>query len=252
MGINSRGVLLYASTDFYMEMAMCVAKQVHQHLQVSVTLVTDSDYSETHSNYFDHVIEVPEVGRPERLLAHDLSPYDETLLLDVDLMILNDSFKHVWGTQEELLVNHKIRYLDGTTADAADRYISHNTTRLYWMTAMYFRKTPYVKRVFDMMCEVRKHWEYYRFLYGFQGREYRNDFALSVALHTLAGMADHTASLPVDYLTFAKQNDRLLDASPDRMIWLHTNSASIINTGNLNVHCLNKTELLHHLDKMVA
>lgn len=245
----SRGVLLYASKDRYWQMAICTCLMVHKQLKVPVTLITESGHSKAHP--FDTVITIPKVGRPARLLAYQLTPYDETLLLDVDYMILNDSFKHVWGSREELLVNHKIRYLNGDEAVPADRYMAHNTTRLYWMTAMYFRKTPYVEKVFQLMRHVKEHWEYYRFLYGFGGRDYRNDFALSIALHTLEGMRDYLGHLPVDYLIFAKHGDRLLDVNWDRMVWLHQDSATMVNTGSLNVHCLDKVELEKHLIKMI-
>ena len=245
----TKGVLLYADRRYW-KMAVCVCLMVKNHLKVPVAVVTPAGVP-PRENPFDQIIESNILGRVARLWAYLHSPFDETLLLDADYMILNDSFKHVWGSQEPLLVNHNIRYLDGSPAVPADRYMAHNNTRLYWMTAIYFRKSPFVYRVFKLMAHVRECWEYYRFVYGFGGRDYRNDFALSIALHVLSGFGDYTASLPVDYLTFAKHGDKLLDVNWDKMVWLHQDSKSIVNTGTLNVHCLDKVELEKHLDKML-
>lgn len=250
---KDRGVLIFAHNDAhinYGKLAACCMAHVKRHLAVPITIVTDWTTFEDMKQQqllgdVDRVLfEDSDTGRTRRPDAYALSPYQETLLLDVDYLVNNSSLSHVWGSSESLLVNSTMRYLDGREADPRDRYLAHNTTRLYWMTVMYWQKSPYTKLVFDMMKFVQKNWDYFAFIYAFDARRYRNDFALSIALHTLEGFRDHVATLPAPALVFATPRDKLLSISHG-LAWHHTyNTGSVVvNTGDLDVHVMNKAML---------
>ena len=99
---KSRGVLLFAfdTKINYVEIARRSARLIHQTLNLPVALVTDTPIQ---SSEFDQVIVVDntlknyKVGQPgawrngDRYRAYELSPWDETLLIDSDYLMLDDN-----------------------------------------------------------------------------------------------------------------------------------------------------------------
>ena len=99
----NRGVLLFAfnTEKFnYYEMAVSTAKRVNYFLGLPVTVVTDED-SITNQDYKFHntIVTAPDkTNRRDwgawfnkgRFKAYQLSPYDETIVLDVDMLLLED------------------------------------------------------------------------------------------------------------------------------------------------------------------
>jgi hypothetical protein len=96
----TRGAILFAFNnqkfDYY-KMAVATAKRINHFLNMPVTVVTNDD-SITDTTYkFDHTItvEADKTNYREKQIwinkgryqAYELSPYDETLLLDTDYMI---------------------------------------------------------------------------------------------------------------------------------------------------------------------
>ena len=100
----SQGVLLFAFNSpkyNYYEMAVATAKRINHFLGLPVTLVTDEESLPQNQTYiFDNTIitTADKTNSREwgvwmnkgRFRAYDLSPYDETILLDTDYMVNSD------------------------------------------------------------------------------------------------------------------------------------------------------------------
>ena len=122
--------------------------------------------------------------------AYDLSPYDETILIDADYLILSNTLNQCWGHHNELMMNWEY-------ADAMSQRKFKNLERIsplgismYWATVVYFKKTPYTETFFNMVKDVRDNKEYYKELYNFPGGIYRNDYSFSIAAHKISGYKD--------------------------------------------------------------
>ena len=109
---RTKGVLLFANNnlDFnYVKQAVVCAALAKHYLNVPVALITNKDELTDDVSIFDHIVDYKSTaeanirpfyidGKPkkiqwhniDRLLAYDLSPFDETLLLDTDYIIQND------------------------------------------------------------------------------------------------------------------------------------------------------------------
>ena len=100
----------------YVKQAVFLAKRIKKYLDIPVTIATDSaDYLKNtfDVNIFDNVIELPYTDEKNlryffdgtlskktasfknanRANVYNLTPYDETLLMDTDYIISNDLFK---------------------------------------------------------------------------------------------------------------------------------------------------------------
>ena len=107
----SKGVILFAfnSPKFnYYDMAVATAKRINHFLNLPVTLVTDETSIPTDPNYvFDKTITVtPDKNNKRdwgiwinkgRYQAYELSPYDETILLDTDYLVNSNKLLYCNG-----------------------------------------------------------------------------------------------------------------------------------------------------------
>ena len=122
--------------------------------------------------------------------AYHLSPYDETLLIDVDYLILSDTLNHCWGHNNELMMNWKHQDIMYERKDPSLARLNDMGITMYWATVVYFRKTEYAESFFNFVKHVKNNPQYYRDLYKWQGTLYRNDYSFSIAAHMMSGFVD--------------------------------------------------------------
>lgn len=192
-----------------------------------------------------------------RSLAYDLSPYNETILLDSDYLILDDTTDTVWGINEEFLCNRRTTDLDHQvdSLDVGSR-IDDMGIHLYWATMVYFRKTDFSRLVFEMMSFVRDNYEFYRCLYNFEsGSYFRNDFALSIALHVLNGFQemDVVKPFPMDRITVSQDRDEMHDFSKGIALVTSEPEQGRFHLHNVvrNTHFMNKQTIIRNSEKIL-
>ena len=122
--------------------------------------------------------------------AYDLSPYDETILIDVDYLILSDTLNSCWGHNNELMMNWKYQDIMYERKDPSLARLNDMGITMYWATVVYFRKTEYVENFFNIVSHVKKNPQFYKDLYKWQGTLYRNDYSFSIAAHVMSGFVD--------------------------------------------------------------
>lgn len=200
-----------------------------------------------------------EFNNQNRVLTYDYSPYNETILIDVDYLVMNNSFDGIWDTKEELLINHKVVDLQNKPLNSiTDRRLSKYGIPLYWATVVYFKKTPFTKIFFELVKYIREEYNFFQFLYGFNKGFYRNDFSFSIAAHILGGYkTGGVASLPEDKLIISLQRDGIAEVLDSKeIIFLSHNQDrewenTLVNMKDLNVHVMNKREILRVSDKFI-
>lgn len=192
----SKGVVLIAHNNEkydYFKMATHVATRVKSFLNLPVSIITDKD-SITSDFKFDHTIIVePDSSNYRkknvwinkgRYKVYDLSPYDETLVLDTDYVINSDRLLNLFNQHEDFACHKNIRWL---MEDVEPEMLSHNTVHTLWATVMMFKKTNRAKQIFEMIEMVQNNYEHYANIYKFLPYMYRNDYALTIALKTVNG-----------------------------------------------------------------
>lgn len=152
--------------------------------------------------------------------AYDLSPFDETILLDADYLILSDRLNGCWGHNNELMMNWQYKdVLHDRVFPELERLHSSGIP-MYWATVVYFRKSGYCKEFFDTVKQVRDNKQYYDDIYRTKGRLYRNDFSFSIAAHIVGGFRDRQIpQLPVKlYKSF--DTDDVVGVSEDLGLYM--------------------------------
>lgn len=189
--------------------------------------------------------------------AYDISPYDETIIIDVDYLILSDALNHCWGHNNELMISKTYHDVNHQRVFGELRSLSDYGIDMYWATVVYFRKSPNAENFFNYVKHVRDHRDYYQMLYNWQGALYRNDYSFSIAAHVMGGFSNTGVSeLPVKlYKTF--DNDDIYEVTEDLDILFYLEKIrspgdyTITRWKNVDVHVMNKWALNRVGDKFL-
>jgi len=281
--MTTKGVLLFAFNNVeidYIKQAIFCAKKIKEHLKLSVALVTDNiSYLETaypfYKKYIDVVLLVPkekttqlknfsdgayslrklEWKNQSRPDCYEISPFDETIVLDVDYITCNDNLLNCFKIDEEFLIYKNPIDVANTVRNinSFDR-ISDRSIDMWWATGFYFKKSPFMKMYFDLVKHIKENWTYYRLIYQIPNTNYRNDFSFSIAIHILRGFQE--SSWPVTmpgtmYMSFDTDILEKLDGNTLTIIADYKNNASYmaVSVKDANVHVMNKFSLGRIIDK---
>ena len=227
------GALIFAfnneQTD-YVAMAAWSAQNIQRHLNIPVAVVTDSTDSRL-SDWFDKVITAPsQTGgtryfedyaqtvtwhNAARINAYALTPWDQTLVLDADYVVASSELRTVLAGPGDFMCHRKA--YDVTTTrylTELNQFGTHNLP-MWWATVMMFRKSNTAQYIFDCMQMIHDNWPHYRALYGINQANYRNDFALSIALGIVSGHTGSTVDIPwplASVLPAAKLSSNAIDS----------------------------------------
>jgi hypothetical protein len=191
--------------------------------------------------------------------ALDLSPYDETLLVDSDYLILSDSLSSAWGSSEDVLLSSSAITLQHRRVADTEHRLNPYGVPMYWATVMYFQKSERARRLFSLMQHIKDNWDFYQLTYDFPGNLYRNDYALSVAVHILNGFeeGDEFKSVPDAPLLTSFDYDQFYDIHAPNDVSLFVNDATenwkffVSRVKGINVHCINKLSLLNNMENIM-
>lgn len=274
----SKGVLLFASNNKeidYIKQAIYCAKRIKKYIGVDVTIATpNSDYLKDeypfYTKYIDNVIHIRSNTNKQVRKYHDgdkfkslpwdnytradaftISPYDETVVIDTDLVICNDGLAQCFESTNEFLISRYAVDLHTGRDNTPELRVSDITVPMYWATAFYFKKTEKVKTLFDTIQYVKENWQYYRLLYNISSPLYRNDYAFSIAIHIMSDNKPTLVNKMPHTLWMCNDKDTLIDIK-DEQIQLLLNKDSnemVCNITNADVHVMNKFSLNRYIDK---
>ena len=199
-----------------------------------------------------------EFNNQNRVLSYYYSPYDETILLDTDYIVMNNDFDNIWGSNEDLMMNKRAIDLKSNEFNIIDRRLSNHGIPMYWATVVYFKKSTFTESFFRLVNYIREEHNFFQFLYGFREGFYRNDFSFSIAAHILNGYIDRgIKSFPQDFILTSYQKDGIAEMkdSKEFIFMSHNTDApwknTLVNIKDINVHIMNKRELLRVSDKFI-
>jgi hypothetical protein len=283
----NKGILIFAHNNKdidYILMSLISAKFAKKNLQVPISLVSDdstlawakkSDIYNDIQNTFDKIIIVdkPETNNYRRLndgifnktvpfvnanrySAWDLTPYDRTLLIDSDFLIMSNRLNEYWDLDEDVLISKSINDIyDQKRIGYHDRYVSDTGVHLYWATTVMFTKNQKGKFFFDLVNYVRKNYGYYGDLFRFNTQQYRNDISFSVAKHILDGFETNTTmSLPPILTTI--DTDILSKVNDNNLIFLiktgfNDDDYSAASVSDTDIHIMNKQSFIRNKDTLM-
>tara|TARA_B100000470_G_C19791780_1_gene392512 strand:- start:1669 stop:2523 length:855 start_codon:yes stop_codon:yes gene_type:complete len=274
----TKGVILFANNNDeidYVRQAIFCAKHIKKHLNLPVSLITDSE-KHLQTKYphlidiFDKVISAEKIqvyqrktfrdGRQvskklqwnnfNRSDAYNLTPYDETIVMDTDYIVGNDLLLNCFKLNDDFMIWKDSLYINPYGKPWEIRYVSDTSIEMYWATVFYFKKNKKMETFFELLKYIKENWNYYRWIYQISGRNFRNDFAFSIAIHIMNGFesSTHWPTNPPGSLYYIFDRDLVEDFKDDEFTFLCTlpndnSNYSVATTKDLNVHVMNKIGL---------
>ena len=252
---ESRGVVLFAfNTDTvdYVAIADNCAKLIAKHLKLPVTLITESSSNPKFS--YDRVITVDYHGVNQRTdvvtrkqvqwknfgryAVYEHSPYDHTLMLDTDYLVLDDSLLKLFDQPYDYkIMGHSDDFDKSMTSRMGNVSLPY-----LWATVVLFRKSSLSECFFSLIGKIQRNWGYYRSLFNVDGSQYRNDFAFAMADIILNGYSLHKPNtIPWNMLTVAGEVTKL--ELKDNNIIVRTPAKAYIVPKH-NIHIMHKQYLM--------
>jgi len=282
----TRGVLLFAQNNAsvdYVKQAIFCAKKIKKHLGIDVALATDNvEYLEKtypyYKTYIKHVIELEYVTNVQkrkyrdgtmarrnlewrnldRPLAYDITPFDETIVMDADFVIGNNNLLNAFDTDEDFLI---YRHITDLNKDRPDEFrfnkISDRGIDMYWATVFYFKKTDFMHSFFELIKHIKEQWHFYRLIYQIPQVTYRNDYAFSIAIHIFNGFqrTSWPKTLP-GLLWFTSDSDVLIKMEDETYTFLLDKKEwkghyTLGKVQDVNIHIMNKFSLDRAISKVL-
>jgi hypothetical protein len=232
---KSRGILAFAynvDTIDYVSIAQRTLELASKKLNLPYTLVTDKELpNDLYTMRYDidtgEFIRWRNVGRHH---AYMLSPYDETVVIDVDYLILDNNLNKIFDTSWDYLLARQSMALTAswpaTMGDTSLPYV--------WATVFAFRKTPRAKLYFDLIGRIQQNYPYYRALFNIRERNFRNDYAFAIADIILNGYSIGKQSIPGNVIAVDQSIDSI-DLISGKVVVKDKNRAYVLPKTNLHI-----------------
>jgi len=282
----SKGIICFAFNNpqiDYVKQAIFLAKRSEQFLRLPVTLITsESEYIEEaypkEKDMFDQIISVEKsksatwkryyngpfhwnslpFNNKHRSMAYELSPYNETILLDTDYIINSKQLLKCFNAKQSLMFNRHATDLARWRNTREFNYINDSGIDFYWATAVYFKKSRKAKLFFDTLRHVEENYDHYAMTFNVGTVTFRNDHAFAIAAHILNGFSsgDFVKDLPTKmYYTLDRDIPlKVQDNKIELMIEKkgYHGQYTCLTVKDLDVHIMNKYELNDTINKALA
>jgi hypothetical protein len=256
------GALLFAfDTDHikYFDIACWSAERIKHWLDLPVAVITNNPRAVDES-IFDQVIVHDPDGinyrwfgdikehvtwlNRDRPSAYQMSPWDQTLLLDVDYVINSDQLLHIINFPQNFLCFRKA-YDISRPEELLCKDFGRYRFPMYWATVMMFRKSPMASYIFDCMNMVKENWQHYRNLYSIGDDSYRNDFALSIALSIVSGHTLQVNEIPWSMASVLPETKLTCDDNEHWSIQYQNslNQTKMLSFFGMDFHAMGKQDL---------
>lgn len=222
--------------------------------------IVSNDYQPENTRLFKDTANSPEyasfknMGRSE---VYELSPYEETLVIDCDYFIMGDTLDQVWGSENDFMINYQYRDIAGRHGGNVS-YIDDFTIPMCWATVFYFRKSDFAENLFTLIRNIKFNYKYYYHLFNCSGNLFRNDFAFAMALHSMNGGVSYTTpSLPIEYLNNSFDLDDICKVNSANDIIMYCAKPEDITDyvlsrfTNTDLHIMNKKGIMRNIDTLL-
>jgi hypothetical protein len=232
---KSRGIVAFAynvDTIDYVSIAESTLALAGKQLDLPYTLITDRElknnlHTMRHDVDTGEFVKWRNVGRHH---AYELSPYEETLVIDVDYLILDNNLSKIFDVDWDYILARNSYAL--TTQWPST--MGSNSLPYVWATVFAFRKTPRAKRYFDLIGRIQRNYAYYCALFNVDGRNYRNDYAFAMADTILNGYTVVKKSIPGSILA-VDQSIQSMTVKDKHIVVKDKNRSYVLPRTNLHV-----------------
>lgn len=264
----TKGYLILAQNSEdqdYVRLAYVLAMsiKVTQSEITSVSLVTDvlEAVPDHYKSVFDHVIEIPWYDDAldskwkieNRWKLYHITPYDETVILDSDMLFLTDvsDWWNYLSNHHDICFTTSVRtYRDEiVTSDYYRKTFTNNDLPNLYSAFAYFKKTDIAKEYWELVEMITKNWqEYYqRFLTENRPKALSMDVVFALAAKILGIKSESTSSF--DYPNFVHMKPKVQNWMNSSADWTDHVGIYLNDNGNLKIGNYQQHGIFHYTEK---
>ena len=207
----SQGYLVMAQGNYAVQ-AEYLAKSIRatQSKITRISVITDQPVD--HS-LFDHVISMPEHDLAadadwkihNRALFYDLTPYDETVILDADMLFLTD-VSYWWNNfaHYDLLLTNQVQTYRGdwVVHSPYRRTFLQNQLPNVYSAFVYFKRSTRAQEFFDLIKSIITNWDTWTNIHAAKSRQEWPSMDVAMAMAVKILDCEHEVTSDRNYPTF--------------------------------------------------
>lgn len=227
----------------------------------NISLITNDSVPQEYRDVFDQIIEIPwgDLAKnplwkvENRWKFIHASPYDETIVLDTDMLFLDDItdwWKYCEGSHVKYCSTIKNYRGEVVAKDLHHRkaFVNNNLPNPY-VAVHYFRKTEFAYEFYKVLEFVCKNWEFaYK---NFAPKNYQTwlsmDLATAIAIEMM-GIEDQVIDIECPF-EFVHMKPALQGWKPTPSNWQDTVHHFFNNSGQMIIGNYRQKYLVHYVEK---
>lgn len=236
---KSRGIIAFAfntDTTDYVSIAEKTLQLASYTTGLPYTLITNATDTLENTRYDTDTGKFVQWRNAGRWQAYDLSPYDETLLIDIDYLLVDNSIMQSFEVDWDYCLMRNVNAITETFPIC----MGAHSLPYVWATVFGFRKTVKTKMFMDLVKRIQNNYGYYKALFNVEQGNYRNDYAFAMADIILNGYQVQTTGFP-GVLQHVNQKINSIELKDNKFIIRDDNRAYILP--KMNLHIMSKSYL---------
>jgi len=259
----SKGFCLLAqnnSTTDYVKQAYALALSIHKfNKDQKVSIITDDPIPEEYRSVFDQIIPIPFIDDADhsdwkienRWKVYHATPYDETIVMDVDMLVLSD-ISHWWtelAKRELFFVSNVKTYRQDTITSRYYRKVfdSNDLPNLY-CGVYYFKKGDTAHEFFNLLELIMNNWQLF---YGkYAAIDYQNWCSMDVSCSIASKLLDNSKDItqPNSYITFTHMKPHAQGWKQVPEKWSKVIGSYLTNDGDFLLGNYKQDGVLHYVE----
>jgi hypothetical protein len=255
--LRKRGVLLFSFDNQeiqYSKMALECAGRIRHFLDLPVVVVSDkpiggietilakppSDNPRYYQDYKDNL----HFLNGNRCLAYDLSPFEETMVMDIDYVLQSSFLSNIDSGYHGLRIAKRAWFINETEPPSDMQELGPDGLEMWWATLICFNRSLVAQTFFLVWKQILTDYQFYIDSMGLSAGLVRNDFAVTLALNRLfAGSIPSEIDMPLALPTLTNRNQVT-------SLWPVTflKGEEKIPIPHIDVHVMHKKSLLEVLN----
>jgi hypothetical protein len=157
-------------TDYVLQASLCAMSIKKSMPRASVAVITDDVVPATFKQFFDHIVPIPwgDSAASEEWKIHNrpkiihASPYDEAVILDTDMLLLDDVSRHIdyMSKYDVFYTSNVLDYRGNTVSSDFYRklHTKHDIPSLYTAFS-YFKKSDFAYKFYEQLSLITENWQ---------------------------------------------------------------------------------------------
>lgn len=259
----SKGFCILAQNNTktdYVRQAYALALSIHKfNNKQKVSIITNDKVHPKYQHVFDHIIEIPWTDQAEetdwkienRWKVYHASPYDQTIVMDADMLVLNN-IEHWWTelSKRDLFFVSNVKTFSGDVASSRyyRKVFDANKLPNLYSAIYYFKKNKRTQKFFTMLELIMTNWELF---YGkYAGKDYQKwcsvDVSCAIASKLLGNETEITQ--PNSFITFTHMKPHLQNWNDVPEKWTSAIGQYLLPDGTLMLGNYKQNNVLHYVE----